>query len=48
MESIASLFADRLAELEQQSRESERKTAETLARVRATIAELETLDLSLD
>jgi len=46
--SIASLFAARLAELEQKHLESERKTVETLARVRATIAELEALELPLD
>ena len=46
--SIASLFAARLAELEREHAESERKTAETLASVRATIAELEALELPLD
>jgi hypothetical protein len=46
--SIASLFAARLAELEREHRESERKTAETLASVKATIAELEALELPLD
>lgn len=44
-QSIASLFAARLAELEEQSKESERKTAETLSRVHALVASLEALDL---
>jgi len=43
--SIADLFAARLRELEEADRQSQAKTAETLARVRATIAELEALEL---
>jgi len=43
--SIADLFAARLRELEEIDRQSQAKTAETLARVRATIAELEALEL---
>ena len=44
-QSIASLFAARLAELEEQNKESERKTAETLSRVRALVSSLEALNL---
>jgi hypothetical protein len=42
--SIAETFAARLRELEEADRQSQAKTAETLARVRATIAELEALE----
>lgn len=43
--SIASLFAARLRELEELDRQSRARTAQTLASVRATIAELEALEL---
>lgn len=43
--SIASLFAARLRELEELDRQSRERTAQTLASVRATIAELEALEL---
>lgn len=43
--SIADLFAARLRELEEVDRQSRERTAQTLARVRATIAELEALEL---
>jgi hypothetical protein len=46
--SIASLFAARLRELEEQDRQSQAKTAKTLASVKATIAELESLEIPLD
>jgi len=46
--SIASLFAARLRELEEQDRQSQAKTAETLASVKVTIAELESLEIPLD
>ncbi len=39
-------LASRLAALEQQDRESQAKTRETLASIKATIAELESLDLT--
>jgi hypothetical protein len=41
---VSALFAARLAELEREHLESQRKTAETLASVKATIAELEALE----
>ena len=44
-QSIASLFAARLAELEEQHKESERETAETLSRLRALASDLEALNL---
>lgn len=44
MARIADLFAARLAELEQQDRESQAKTQATLASIQATIAELEALE----
>lgn len=43
--SIADLFAARLRELEEIDRQSRERTAQTLASVRATIAELEALEL---
>lgn len=43
--SIADLFAARLRELEEADRQSRERTAQTLASVRATIAELEALEL---
>ena len=46
--SIADLFAARLRELEEIDRQSSARTAQTLASVRATIAELEALELPTD
>ena len=46
--SIADLFAARLRELEEQDRQSQARTLETLVSVRATIAELEALEIPLD
>ena len=46
--SIADLFAARLRELEEIDRQSRVRTAQTLASVRATIAELEALELPTD
>lgn len=43
--SIADLFAARLRELEEVDCQSRARTAQTLASVRATIAELEALEL---
>jgi len=44
--SIADRFAARLAELQEQDLESQRKTEQTLSRLRALAADLEALDLS--
>ncbi len=44
--SIADLFAARLAELQEKELESQRKTAETLARLKGLVSELEALDFS--
>lgn len=44
--SIADLFAARLAELKEEDLKSQRKTAETLARLKGLVAELEALDFS--
>lgn len=46
--SIADLFAARLRELEEIDRQSRIRTLKTLASVRATIAELEALELPAD
>ena len=46
--SIADLFAARLAELEEIDRQSQARTLETLTSIRATIAELESLEFPLD
>ena len=42
--SIADMFAARLAELKRQDEESQRKTAETIARARQLIDDLEAMD----
>jgi len=42
--SIADIFAAQLAELKRQDEESQRKTAETIARARQLIDDLEAMD----
>jgi hypothetical protein len=46
--SIADRFAARLAELQEQDQESQRQTAQTLARLRARAAELEAMDFTVE
>ena len=48
MPSISDRFAARLAELEAKHRESQARTAATLASIQATLAELKALDLPTD
>jgi hypothetical protein len=48
MISIADMFAAKLAELERIDLESQAKTMATLESIKATIAELESLEIPLD
>jgi hypothetical protein len=48
MLSIADLFAAKLAELERLDLESQAKTKATLESIKATIADLEALEIPLD
>jgi hypothetical protein len=48
MQSIAEMFAADLAELQRIDEESNRKTQETLKRVRALIKEFESIDLEIE
>ena len=46
--SIADRFAARLAELQEQDLESQRKTAQTLARLKGLVAELEAMEFPVE
>jgi hypothetical protein len=48
MISVSDMFAAELAKLERQHLESEARTKATLERIKATIKELESLEIPLD
>ena len=46
--SIADLFAAQIAELKEQDQKSQRKTKETLTRIKSLVAQLKALDSTVD